>query len=114
YPATLSYEISKQGLPVKDLVPYLGAPMHVSVVKSDLSAFVHTHGEVHKPGDPIPPIVVKDVKIVHSMASMYMPAQFGPMVETHVLFPSPGDYTVFGQFKEGERVVVTKFTVRVD
>jgi hypothetical protein len=53
---TLSYEILKTGVPVKDLKPYLGAAMHLAIVKVDLSKFVHTHGEVHLPGStPAPP-----------------------------------------------------------
>lgn len=113
-PALLRYKVSKDGKPVDYLEPYLSAAMHVAVVKNDLSAFVHTHGEVHPPGAPYAPIRVKDGKIVHSMESMQTPPRFGPDVEAHVLFPEPGLYTIWGQFKAGGEVVPTSFTVRVE
>lgn len=105
--ATLQYTISKEGKPVTDMVPYLGAPMHLAIVKNDLSEFMHTHGEVHPPGY-IAPTSLKNH--VHTPP----PAQFGPVVEAHVEFPSPGTYTVFGEFKRGEEVVTTRFTLRVE
>jgi Cu+-exporting ATPase len=106
---TLSYEILKTGVPVKDLKPYLGAAMHLAIVKVDLSKFVHTHGEVHLPGStPAPPV---------NTATHYHPAPpkiFGPNVEAHVIFPEPGLYQVFSEFNHEDRVVVTSFFVKVE
>jgi Cu+-exporting ATPase len=113
-PAVLQYTISREGKPVTDLRPYLAASMHVSVVKNDLSAFIHTHGEVHPPGVPIPPARIKYGQIVHVMSTMMTPDRFGPKIEAHVLFPSPGLYTVWGEFNDGKKVVPTAFTVRVE
>lgn len=112
--ALLTYEFTKDGKPVTTLEPYLSAAMHIAVVKNDLSSFVHTHGEIHPPGTPYPPVRIKDGKVVHSMASMYTPPQFGPRVEAHLVFPTPGRYTVWGQFKSGGVVVPTAFTVDVE
>lgn len=106
--ATLRYTIRKNGSPVTDLVPYLGAAMHVAIIKNDLSEFVHTHGEVHPPGY-VPPTTLKNHQ--HSPP----PARFGPTVEAHAVFPNPGLYTVFGEFKDSSGAIVnTKFTVRVE
>ncbi len=111
---TLIYDFSKDGKPVTTLAPYLSAAMHVAVVKNDFTSFVHTHGELHPPGVPYPPVRIKNGQVVHTMASMYTPPQFGPRVEAHLVFPTPGRYTVWGQFKVGEEVVPTAFTVDVE
>ncbi len=113
-PTTLIYDFAKDGKPVTSLTPYLSAAMHVAVVKNDLSQFMHAHGEIHPPGTPYPPIVVRDGKIIHSMASMVIPPTFGPRVEAHVLFPEKGRYTVWGQFKVDGQVIPTAFTVNVE
>ncbi len=112
--ALLTYEFTKDGKPVTTLEPYLSAAMHVAVVKNDLSSFVHTHGEIHPPGVPYPPVRIKNGQVVHSMASMYTPPQFGPRVEAHLVFPTAGRYTVWGQFKVGGEVIPTAFTVDVE
>ncbi len=111
---TLRFNVSKDGVPVTTLQPYLSAVSHVSVVKDDLSEFIHTHGEYHAPGTPYPPVVVRNGKIIHSMSSMTAPATFGPAFEAHVLFPSRGRYTVWAQINTGTEVVPTSFTVDVE
>lgn len=112
--STLRFHITKDGKPVTDAEPYLSAAAHVAIVKNDLSSFIHTHGELHPPGVPYPPVVVKDGKIVHSMASMETPSRFGPDIEVHAIFPSAGLYTVWAQFKLGGSVIVAPFSVRID
>ncbi len=111
---TLKYTITKDGVPISDIVPYLSAAMHVSVVKNDFSNFLHMHGEVHPLGVPLPPIIVKDGKVVHSMAMMMTPERFSSPIDAHVIFPTAGLYTVWGQFKVGDKVIPTAFTVRVE
>lgn len=106
--STIRYTVRKDGKPVTDLVPYLGAAMHVAIVKNDLSEFIHTHGEVHPPGY-VAPTSLKNHQ--HTPP----PSQFGPIVEAHAVFPSPGLYTVFGEFRDSKgKVVATRFTVRVE
>lgn len=112
--STLRFHITKDGEPVKDAEPYLSAAAHVAIVKNDFSSFIHTHGEIHPPGVPYPPVVVKDGKIVHSMAAMSTPARFGPDIEAHAIFPSPGLYTVWAQFHLGGSVIAAPYTVRID
>src|SRR5690606_41518942 len=43
---SLVYRFTKDGAPVTDLRPYLDAPLHLAVVKNDLSHFRHEHGTV--------------------------------------------------------------------
>jgi len=112
--STLQYEIMKNDQPVTNLQPYLSAAMHISVVKNDLSHFLHIHGEVHPPGMPIPPIKVKNGMVVHTMAMMMTPEKFGPKIEAHLIFPSPGLYTIWGEFKIDDKVIPTAFSVRVE
>ncbi len=111
---TLSFSVAKNGTPVTDMQPYLSAVSHISVVKNDLSAFIHTHGEYHPPGTPYPPIAIKNGKIIHSMATMVAPATFGPNFEAHVLFPTSGRYTVWAQINVGGTVIPTSFTLDVE
>jgi copper transport protein len=111
--STLTYEIRTDGA-MATLEPYLSAAMHIAVVKNDLAAFLHTHGEVHPPGQVLPPVVVRDGKIVHSMATLSTPARFALPIDAHVIFPEPGLYTVWGQFQSEGRVYAVPFTVRVE
>lgn len=111
--STLVYDIRKDGAPA-ELEPYLSAAMHIAVVKNDLTAFAHTHGEVHPPGAVLPPVVVRDGKIVHTMAAMTTPARFSYPVDAHVIFPVPGVYTVWGQFQSAGVVYAVPFSVRVE
>lgn len=104
--STLQYRIERNGTPVDDLEPYLGAAMHLAAIKHDLSAFIHAHGEVHPEGQPVAPTAGH----VHAPP----PARFGPDIEAHLTFPSPGIYTVFSEFKHAGVVVPAAFTVRVE
>lgn len=112
---TFTYTITKDGKPVTNVVPYLDAAMHISVVKNDLSTFIHTHGEIHPPGTSLPPIIVKNGQVTHPMSQMInLPSQFGPNIESHLIFGTKGLYTVWGEFAVGSKVIPTSFTVRVE
>jgi hypothetical protein len=111
---TIYYTVTKNGKPV-EFVPYLEAAMHVSVVKNDFSWHLHVHGEVHPRGVPLPPIIIKNGQVLHSMAMMTVPDHFTLPIEAHFIFPSAGLYTVWGQFKTASGdLVATAFTVRVE
>ncbi len=98
---TLSYFAEHNGRPVTDMEPYLGAPMHVAIVSADLSSFLHTHGEVH---DPVTGAGIHE---------FFGHERFGPQIEVHAVFPHPGLYQIFGEFKHQGRVVATSFMVEV-
>lgn len=104
---TLRFTVEKNGSPVNNLTPYLGAAMHVAVVKNDLSEFRHAHGEVHSPGAVQP---TQQQAHIHTPP----PSAFGPIIEAHVTFPTKGVYTVFAEFADANRRVVrAPFTVEV-
>jgi hypothetical protein len=105
--ANLTFDITKDGRRVTGLQPYLGAAMHVAIAKDDLSAFVHTHGEIHPPGYVPPPAGTPHI---HTPP----PTSFSPPIDAHPVFPSPGVYTVFAEFKHEGKVVRPRFTVRVE
>lgn len=107
--ATLTYHVSREGKEITDMHPYLAAAMHLAIVKNDLNEFVHTHGEVHPP-DSVAPAPSSSTVHQHTVP----PAKFGPIVEGHLVFPSAGIYTVFGQFAHEGKVVTSRFTVEVE
>ncbi len=74
--AELGFEIHSLAGQEISLGNYLGAPVHLSVIKDDLSQFVHTH-----PGDR---------------------AGASHGVEFPVVFPEPGLYKVFAQFRPAD------------
>jgi copper resistance protein D len=98
----LKYFIWEKGKPVADLQPYLGAPMHLAVVRSDLTQFMHTHGVI--PGEP-----QAQPDHMHSMTL----GKFGPQVDADVVFPVKGIYKIFGQVKHKGKVLLFDFMVEV-
>ncbi|MDO8648214.1 MAG: copper resistance protein CopC [Candidatus Peregrinibacteria bacterium] len=107
----LSFTVEKDGKPVTDLQPYLAAPMHLAVVKQDLRRFQHTHALVPQtlwqrmtmPRNP-------NAKHLHIVLS----EGFGPTLEAFVSFPSPGRYTLFGEFRHENEVHRARFVMDVE
>jgi hypothetical protein len=75
------------GVPLTDLEPYLGAPAHLLVVSGDLVDAMHSHPAVK-----------------FSSAN-------GPDVVFEAVFPRPGTYRMWVQFKRHGRVSLAAFTV---
>lgn len=110
----LRYYIEKDGKQVRDLEPYLAAAMHIAMVRQDLARFTHTHGEAYQPGSVwFQQLLGKYFKYhIH-----FAPDRFGPTIITQpwtTVFPSPGIYQVFGEFKHEGRAIVFDFTVEVE
>ena len=99
---TIKYFFQKNGKPVTDLQPYLGAPMHLAVVRSDLTQFMHTHGVI--PGEP-----QAQHDHMHSMTL----GKFGPKLEAAIVFPVKGVYRIFSQVKHKGKVLLFNFMVSV-
>jgi hypothetical protein len=109
-PVSLVYRFTEDGAPVTNLRPYLDAPLHLAVVKEDLSQFQHEHGTVpgeehaghsgHGPGG-------------HASHTYEGPSAFGPEVTATLNFPEPGIYYLFGQTAHGHRLLITRFPVEV-
>jgi len=100
----LTFSLTRDGAPVTDLAPYLGAAAHVAIVSEDAGDFAHTHGEAvvgapadddHGAGD-------------HAHA---VPSAFGPEVRVEHTFPEPGRYKLWAQFGHDGGVVTVPFVV---
>jgi Cu+-exporting ATPase len=94
----LSFADARTGRGVDDLQPYLGAAGHVVVMRQDGSTFDHAHAETEDDqGRPV----------------FALPGQeFGPELDLHLRFDTPGTYRLWGQFRLADGSVVTApFTV---
>lgn len=104
---SLHFNIFQNQQNVTDLEPYLGAAMHVAIVRKDFQHFIHTHGMPHQDEE-------MDHVMDHSMEHHTMlPDQFGPELEAEVVFPTAGTYHVFAEFKHLGKTVVTHFQIPV-
>jgi len=83
----LTFTITRDGAPVTDVQPYLGALGHLVVLRASDLAYVHAHPTASE--------------------------GFGPVVPFGVLFPSAGDYRMFLQFQHEGQVHTAEFTVVV-
>ncbi|GAA1110515.1 hypothetical protein [Nocardiopsis composta] len=85
----LDFTVTKDGEPVDDLEPYLGAYGHLVALRAGDLAYlhVHPHGE---PGDG--------------------ETEPGPEVRFSAEAPTPGDYRLFLDFKHGGKVRTAEFT----
>lgn len=88
----LRYNLTKGGVPVSDLEPYLAAWGHALVLSEDAQEYVHAHPIEYLPTDR------PDLK-------------GGPTVTFDALFPKPGRYRIWSQFKRRGVVSTTWFTV---
>ncbi len=106
--AKLAYTVEKDGAPVVDLEPYLGAAMHIAVVRADLGHMIHTHGQPYLPGSAYFQQLFQDYVTYHAH---FVPDRFGPKIQARITFPTPGVYEIFGEFKHAGHVVTTSFVV---
>jgi hypothetical protein len=84
---TFTVKDAKTGAPVSDLEPYLGAPAHMLVVRSDLSDAIHAH--------PVEQVAT------------------GPSVSFHPVIPAPGGYKLWIQFQRNGQVSTSAFELDV-
>jgi P-type Cu+ transporter len=99
-PSDLRFEFTDAttGKPVDNLKPFLAAAGHIVVMRADAQTFAHEHAEVEDAqGRPI----------------FATPGEtFGPELDVHVQFDTPGVYELWGQFRLADGDVVTvPFTV---
>jgi hypothetical protein len=92
-PSMLTFSVSRDGKPVTDLQPYLGAYGHLVALRPSDLAYLHVH-PMGEPGDGVTPA--------------------GPEIGFHTTFPSDGDYRLFLDFKHQNVVRTAEFTVSVD
>ncbi|MGH8828486.1 MAG: hypothetical protein ACRDVZ_13015, partial [Jiangellaceae bacterium] len=87
----LAFSVTKDGAPVHDLEPYLGAFGHLVSLRTGDLAYLHTHpAEEAHAGE-----------------------QGGPDVEFSAEFPTAGTYRLFLDFQHGGSVHTAEFTVTV-
>jgi hypothetical protein len=86
----LTLTVSRDGQPVTDLQPYLGAYGHLVALRAGDLAYLHVHPD-GAPGDGRTPA--------------------GPAVTFHVEVPSPGSYRLYLDFRHGDAVHTAEFTV---
>lgn len=87
----LTFKISRDGKPVTDLQPYLGAFGHLVSLRGGDLAYLHNHPAEHaEPG-----------------------AKGGPSITFATTFPTAGTYSLFLDFQHAGAVHTAEFTVRV-
>ncbi|MFI6174323.1 hypothetical protein ACIA8R_02140 [Nonomuraea sp. NPDC051191] len=82
----LTLTVNKDGKPVTDLQPYLGAYGHLVALRAGDLAYLHVHPEQSE--------------------------KAGPQITFYAEVPSVGDYRLFLDFKHGDEVRTADFTVR--
>jgi len=87
----LTLSVSRDGRPVTDLQPYLGAYGHLVALRDGDLAYLHVHPA--EPDDGVAPAP-------------------GPHVGFRATAPSPGTYGLFLDFRHGDTVHTAAFTVR--
>jgi hypothetical protein len=125
-PAHLKFRVqTKDGLPARDLEPYMGMAGHAQVVCSDLSVFAHIHpfGSVSMASLDIAQAgQMKRAGAGDSGMSMDMMGMTGtinstsglpPEVEFPYGFPHSGEYRIFVQIKRSGHVESAAFDAHV-
>jgi hypothetical protein len=85
--ASLVFDVYREGRPVEDLEPYLGALGHLVALREGDFAFLHVHPEAEEGS--------------------------GPRIAFRATFPSAGRYRLFLQFAHANQVHTVAFTVEV-
>jgi hypothetical protein len=103
----LTFRLSRDGKPVRDLEPYLGALGHLVIVDQSLMQFLHAH--------PLEAGGGHDMGKMDEAANRSLAARRsgGPEVRFHTEFTSPGTYKMWGQFQRGGKVFTAPFVVKV-
>jgi uncharacterized membrane protein len=91
--AMLMFRLTDRGQPVTDLESYMAAMGHCAIISQDTQMFLHCHPEQLYPTTP--------------------DSRGGPVIAFHTLFPKPGRYKIWAQFKRGGKIVVADFVIDV-
>ena len=86
----LTFTVTRNGRPVTDLRPYLGAYGHLVALRQGDLAYLHVHPD-GEPGDG--------------------KTKPGPAVTFHAEAPSAGTYRLYLDFQHGSRAHTAEFTV---
>jgi hypothetical protein len=112
--------VDPQGKPAVDMQPYLGMPGHAAFVKTDGTAFAHTHPDGSA---AMPAVMLANESSGLSMNGMEgmsgsndMNMSMEPLSPTVAFpygFPSSGTYRIFIQMKHGSTVETGVFDADV-
>lgn len=91
--SALTLSVSRDGAPVTDLQPYLGAYGHLVALRAADLAYLHVH-PIGESGDGA--------------------TTAGPNIEFHTTFPSAGEYRLYLDFQHGNQVRTAEFTVSIE
>lgn len=116
--------LDPHGIPAKDMQPYLGMPGHAAFVKTDGTAFAHTHPDGSA---AMPAVMLANESSGTSMSAMpgmdgmaegsAMNMSAEPLTSTVSFpygFPSAGTYRIFIQMKHGDTVETGVFDATVN
>ncbi|MES2953434.1 MAG: copper resistance protein CopC [Patescibacteria group bacterium] len=102
----IKFALAREGAPLFNLEPYLGAAAHITIASEEFDQFIHTHGT------PSPSLYQR----MFGGGSHHggdLPKLFGPSVETDLVFPEPGFYQLYAEFQSKGEIVVAPFVVEV-
>ncbi len=105
----LTYTITRDGRPVDNLQPYLGAMGHLVIISEDLQQFVHSHpvGGDHSDDSH------GDAGHGHGGHGASPSASAKNQVGFHARFPTAGLYKAWAQFQHDGRILTVPFVLRV-
>jgi len=89
----LRIDLIKNGNPIRLVDRYYGMPMHLSVVRDDLSSFIHTHAMYGVP-----------LGAAHAHAHGGVTESESPVLTAELTFPAPGTYHLFAEFRDNGSV----------
>lgn len=103
--------IARDGSPVTDLQPYLGAPAHIVAIDESAAQFAHIHaveGKTPPAGD------MEGMEADHEDGEeAKTPARFGPDIAFSHTFPAAGLYKLWLQFSHEGKVKAVAWVVEV-
>ena len=105
--------LDAQGKPASDAVPYLGMAGHAAFVRTDFSAFAHTHPEGSAPMQSVEVANEGGSTNMANMLAVGGSTNIPPTAEFPYGFPSAGRYRIFVQMKHGSTVETGVFDADV-
>jgi YHS domain-containing protein/plastocyanin len=108
-PALLTYTVrDRQGRPVKDMQPFIGAMGHLLAISQDGKEVIHTH-VLQSASQPSMGSQKEPFRVTPAMIS-----ETGPVFSFKLTLPSGGLYKTWAQFQHAGRVYTVPFTFDVE
>lgn len=114
--ASLSFSVERDGQPVEDLAPYLGAKGHLVALREGDLAFLHVHPEEAGHGEDSHGQGQQEEGDGHGAGEDEHSSE-GEVTNNEIAFaatfPTPGHYRLYLQFRHEGAVQTVQFTVAV-